>query len=116
MWNEPHLPSYSCYWHDTPENYIMVLKSAYQTIKKLQPESKVWIGGMALRYLPFYEAIMKLGAGPYFDYFAMHGHGQSIAPFHALDRKYGSEPHPWVSSEWHASQNRNAARLLWRNT
>lgn len=103
VWNEPHLRNYSCYWHDTPENYVMLLKSAYQTIKKLQPESKVWIGGMALRYLPFYEAIMKLGAGPYFDYFAMHGHGQSIAPFHALDRKYGSEPHPWVSSEWHAS-------------
>ena len=103
LWNEPHLIGFTCFWVDSTRNFVDLLKAGYETVKAEKPEATVWLGGIGMRYLPFYEAIMKLGAGPYFDYFAMHGHGQSIAPFHALDRKYGSEPHPWVSSEWHAS-------------
>lgn len=102
VWNEPHLPGYSCYWHDTPENFVAILKSAYETIKRIQPDSKIWMGGIALRYLPFYDKILSLGAGKYFDYLAIHGFGQQIAPFYALDKKHGSPVHPWVNSEWHA--------------
>ncbi len=103
VWNEPHLRGYSCYWHDTPENFVKLLKSAYETIKRVQPESTVWLGGIALRYLPFYDRIIELGAGNYFDRIAIHGHGQSIGPFYVLDRKHNSPVHRWVNSEWHAS-------------
>lgn len=103
VWNEPHLRGYSCYWHDTPENFVKLLKAAYQTIKRIQPESTIWLGGIALRYLPFYDRIIELGAGKYFDRIAIHGHGQHIAPFYALDRKHNSPVHRWVNSEWHAS-------------
>jgi len=103
VWNEPHMRNYSCYWHDTPENFVAMLQNAYQTIKKLEPAADVWIGGIGMRYLPFYDRIIELGAGKYFDKLALHGHGVSPAPFYLIDKKYNSPTHPWVDSEWHAS-------------
>lgn len=103
VWNEPHLPTFSCYWHDSPENFVGMLKTAYEAIKKVQPKSTVWLGGVGMRYLPFYDTIIKLGAGKYFDVLALHGHGVNPAPFFAIDREYRSPVHPWVDSEWHAS-------------
>ncbi len=102
IWNEPHLPGGSVFWNDTPENYVALLKAAYQTIKEAQPDSEIWIGGMAHRYLPFYKAILALGAAPYFDRLAIHGAMQGPEGFQKLDEKAGVKPKPWVDSEWHA--------------
>jgi len=101
VWNEPHLPTFSCYWHDSPENFVAMLKSAHAAIKRVQPKSDVWLGGIGMRYLPFYHRIVELGAGRYFDTLALHGFGVNPAPFHAFDREFHSPSHPWVTSEWH---------------
>ncbi len=103
VWNEPHLPGFSCYWVDTPEQFVELQTSAYRIIKKLQPDSTIWLGGIGMRYLPFYDAITKQGVGKNFDVLALHGHGVNPHPFYAIDKEYQSPVHPWVDSEWHAS-------------
>lgn len=102
LWNEPHLPGQSVFWRDTPGKFVELLKAGYETVKQEQPDATVWIGGMGMRYLPFYEEIMKLGAGKYFDRLVLHGSWVSPAPFNRIDRNCGVEPKPWVSSEWHS--------------
>jgi len=103
VWNEPHLPGFSCFWVDTPEKYTELLQRAYAVIKKNQPKSDVWIGGIGMRYLPFYDRIIEMGAGKSFDTLALHGHGVNPNEFFAIDKKYNSPTHKWANSEWHAS-------------
>ena len=102
LWNEPHLPGQSCFWSDSPENFVELLKTGYQAVKEVQPDATIWIGGMGMRYLPFYETIMKLGAGKYFDVLALHGSWVSPTPFQRIGQEAGAKPKPWVSSEWHS--------------
>lgn len=102
VWNEPHLPGSSCFWNDSPEAYVKLLKAASKTIKKLQPEGKVWLGGIGMRYQKFYDVIIKLGAGKYFDVLPLHGFNVNPRPFYKIDNKYKSSKHSWVNSEWHA--------------
>ena len=102
LWNEPHLPGQSCFWSDSPDNFVEMLKTGYQAVKEVQPESTVWLGGIGMRYLPFYKEIMSRGAGKYFDVLPLHGSWVSPYPFQNIDRETGNKPKPWVSSEWHA--------------
>lgn len=102
LWNEPHLIGYSCFWADSVENFVILLKSGYQTIKTGKPESTVWMGGIALRYLPFYDQFLRLGGGDSYDVLPLHGSWQDPRPFHALEKKYHVADKPVVSSEWHA--------------
>lgn len=102
VWNEPHLPGSSCFWHDTPEKFVELLKRAYLTIKEEQADSIVWMGGIGMRYAPFYDRIIQLGAGKYFDRLALHGDWPNPEVMYKIDDKYKSPRHPWVNSEWHA--------------
>ena len=106
LWNEPHLPGQSCFWHESPEKYVELLKAGYDTVKKVQPDSRVLLGGIGMRYLPFYDRIIEDGAGKYFDVLSLHlGWGQEgsyIQPFNAIDKKNGVKPKPWLCSEWHS--------------
>lgn len=101
LWNEPHLPGGSCFWHDTPERYVALLKAGYETLKRAQPGCEVWIGGVGMRYVPFYRQLAKLGGLDAFDRLAMHGSWVDPAPFHAIERAAGVAPKPWASSEQH---------------
>jgi hypothetical protein len=102
LWNEPHLPGGSVFWKDSPEAFVNLLRAGYHTLKQEQPGCEVWIGGMGgKRYLPFYKAILKLGAVP-FDRLAIHGSWPELAGFRALEQQSGAPSKPWLSSEWHA--------------
>jgi hypothetical protein len=101
LWNEPHLPGGSCFWHDTPQNYVAMLKAGYATLKRVQPDSEVWIGGIGMRYVPFYRQLVKLGGGTAFDRLALHGAFCDPAPFAAIDRAAGLPAKPWANSEQH---------------
>jgi hypothetical protein len=101
LWNEPHLPGGSCYWHDTPEHYVELLTSGYRTIKAIQPTAEVWNGGMGMRYLPFYRQLVRHGGGAAYDRLSLHGTGCDPAPFQTIDRTAGIAPRPWVNSEHH---------------
>lgn len=104
IWNEQHLPGQSCFWNDSPENYVVLLKNAFNTIRKNRPDAKVLIGGMGMRYLSFYEEIMKKSdAAKYFDEISMHGKWPDAQQFNKIEKEAGYQGNkPWVSTEWHA--------------
>ena len=102
LWNEPHLVGFTCFWVDSTEHFVELLKAGYETVKAEKPGSEVWLGGIGMRYLPFYDAFLKAGGGKYFDVLPLHGSWVSPEPFHELEKKYGLAPKPVVSSEWHA--------------
>ncbi|MBN8526869.1 MAG: hypothetical protein J0M02_16165, partial [Planctomycetes bacterium] len=101
LWNEPHLPGGSCFWHDTPERFVAMLQAGYDTLKRVQPGCEVWIGGIGMRYVPFYRQLARLGGLSAFDRLALHGSWCDPAPFHAIERAAGAQPKPWANSEQH---------------
>ncbi|BBH24554.1 hypothetical protein Back11_58990 [Paenibacillus baekrokdamisoli] len=103
IWNEPHLPGGSIFWQDTPEKFVELLKTGYETIKSAQPDSEIWIGGLGgRRYLPFYKELLSLGGANYFDKLALHGAFPNPDYFAELDQLYQVPSKAWVTSESHA--------------
>ncbi len=104
IWNEPNLPGSSCFWSDTPEKYIEMLKAGYETIKKIQPESDVLNGGLGMRisYLAFYDRILEGGAAPFYDKLSLHAISTDLEPFRAVERSYNAPSKPAMVTEWHA--------------
>jgi hypothetical protein len=79
--NEPGMqgkdPSGLKFFVGTPQEYLEILKSSYETVKKADPEAKVLMAGMAgmhQQFVEFWEPIMR-EAGNYFD----------IANIHSID-------------------------------
>ncbi|MCK6491672.1 MAG: hypothetical protein L6R48_25780, partial [Planctomycetes bacterium] len=104
LWNEPHLPGGSVFWHDSPEAFARLLASGYLAVKAADPQTTVWIGGLGgRRYLPFYKELLRLGGGAPYDVLALHGTWCDPAPFRALDRTAGLRERAWVNSEYHAT-------------
>ncbi len=102
LWNEPHLPGQSVFWRDgSPEDFARLLEYGYRAIKQKQPQSNVIMGGIGMRYLPFYRELAKAGGLAYFDTLAMHGVGD-IRPFHEIEIAATGKPKPFIDSEWHA--------------
>lgn len=104
LWNEPNIPGGSVFWKDTPENFLMLMREGYKTIKALQPDAEIWIGGLGPRssYFTFYDRYLQGEGGDYFDTLAVHGSWATPHMFNLLDAKHGVKPKPWVNSEWHA--------------
>ncbi|MEK6795625.1 MAG: hypothetical protein AABZ39_12670 [Spirochaetota bacterium] len=103
LWNEPHLPTGSCFWRDSTSNYVTLVKSGYETIKQLQPNATVWLGGQGgRRYIPFYREFLDSGGFPYYDILSMHGSFPEVKLFWDLEKKRNLTPKPWGATEWHA--------------
>ncbi|WP_295807378.1 hypothetical protein [uncultured Victivallis sp.] len=102
LWNEPHLIGYTCFWSDSVENFVALLKAGYETVKAENPEAIVYLGGIGMRYLPFYRELLKLGGDRYYDVLPMHGSWVQMAPFRRMEKEFGRKSKPWLSSEWHA--------------
>ncbi len=102
LWNEPHLPGFSCFWADSVENFVKLLKAGSETIRQEKPEADIWLGGIGMRYLSFYEELLKLGGGNAFDTLPLHGSWMDKHPFTLLEKRFGVKEKPWVTSEWHA--------------
>lgn len=103
LWNEPAVPGGSVFWSDTPENFVRMMRAGYSTIKRVQPDSEVWFGGIGGRaaYYAFYNRILSLGGEPFFDVLSLHGNAV-LADFRRIEKKYDVAPKPAVMSEWHA--------------
>lgn len=104
IWNEPNLPGSSCFWFDTPENYVRMLKAGYETVKKVQPEAEVWNGGLGTRrsYHAFYDRILRGGAAPYFDKLSLHAISTDVDEFRRIEKANQAPHRPAVVTEWHA--------------
>lgn len=76
VWNEPNLPEYYFGYTDgTPEHYVDLLKTSYQTIKACNPEALVVFGGLSpcgTNCTEFASECWELGAASYCDVFAIH--------------------------------------------
>lgn len=85
IYNEPHLPGGSTFWSDSAENYVNMLKSAYDTLKsKSGGNDTVTMGGIgAKRYLSFYRQFLEKGGWQYTDKLAMHGY--DLDPWNCFD-------------------------------
>ena len=103
VWNEPHLPGYSVFWQDSsPEQFVDLLTHACRGVREADPSINVVMGGIGMRYLPFYERIVPLGAVDAFDTLATHG-GYDMRPFRAVERRHGVASKPYWEDEWHVS-------------
>ncbi|WP_409341501.1 OmpL47-type beta-barrel domain-containing protein [Paenibacillus sp. MBLB4367] len=103
VWNEPNMPGLSVFWLDTTERFVELLSTAYRTIKEVQPESDVWIGGLAGRnYLTFYKHLLRLNGASSFDKLALHGYEADPRWFQQMDQTLDVPSKPWVDSENHA--------------
>ena len=68
VWNEPDIG----FWKGTIEQYADLLKSAYVSAKKADPECRIVFGGTAGVNLPFTERVYQNGGKYYFDVMAVH--------------------------------------------
>ncbi len=77
IWNEPDLWGFGAF---TVEEYVRMMKSAYQEIKKVDPKLQVMTGGFATmsnhpgRKDPLFHEKAIVGAKGYFDIHAYHEH------------------------------------------
>ncbi|MFA6960938.1 MAG: hypothetical protein WC205_09325 [Opitutaceae bacterium] len=103
LWNEPAVPGGSVFWSDTPENFIKLISTGYETIKRVQPDSEVWLGGLGGRaaYYSFYNRLLQLDATAHFDILSTHGR-TAITEFRRLESVHKAPSKPAVVSEWHA--------------
>jgi len=101
LWNEPHLPGYSLFWQkSSPAQFVELLKSGYTAAKEVDPSITVLMGGIGMRYLPFYDQFVQLGGVEWFDMLATHC-GYDMRPFRTVERKYGAPSKPYWEDEWH---------------
>jgi hypothetical protein len=102
IWNEPHLPTGSVFWRDTTAKYAELVKTGYETLKRVQPGATVMLGGQGgKRYFPFYREFLKVGGAP-FDFLTMHGSWPAVGGFREMEKEFKVPSKPWMSTEWHA--------------
>ncbi|NLX54155.1 MAG: hypothetical protein GXY58_03490 [Planctomycetaceae bacterium] len=110
IWNEQNLKSFWVADPD-PKAYARFLKSTYETIKEIDPESVVVYGGLAGVPFDYYEQTLQAGAGPYFDVANIHPYRGGLSTvqatrkfladiqrFHDLTTEYCGEDKPlWIT-------------------
>lgn len=97
IWNEP---SYiSAYWaNGNAKDYYELLKTAYQVIKKTDPEATVLSGGLTAGGYSFFKEVLSYGADKYFDVHAYHYSSRYLRQkWRELLDKYGR--HRMLNSE-----------------
>jgi len=101
IWNEPHLDGFSVFWKKgTPKQFVDLLKAGYEGVKAADPSIVVVMGGIGMRYLPFYEEFVRLGGVKWYDMMDTHC-GYDMRPFRATETRYGAESKPYWEGEWH---------------
>lgn len=101
LWNEPHLPGYSVFWQDSsPEQFVDLLKNGYEAVKAVDPSVSVMLGGVGMRYQPFYERLIALGGWKYFDQVGTHC-GYRMDHFRDTETRHGAPHKPYFENEWH---------------
>lgn len=109
VWNEPDLASFANF---PPEDYVKLLKIAYETTKANAPNIQVKIAGFSGLDAPYptrsaapkyLETVLAQAQG-YYDIFCIHMHGSAFNYFRRLPEmaemraRYGDDK-PWFSNE-----------------
>jgi hypothetical protein len=109
VWNEPDLAGFANF---PPEDYVKLLKIAYETCKEKAPKIQVKIGGFSGLDAPYpnrsaapeYLEKVLAQAQDYYDIFCIHMHGQALyyvqrMPRMAAMRARHGDDKPWFSNE-----------------
>jgi len=101
LWNEPHLPGYSVFWQkSSPQQFVELMKAGYTGAKEAKPDITVLMGGLGMRYQPFYEQYVKLGGVEWFDQIDTHC-GYNMQHFRETEKRLGAASKPYWEGEWH---------------
>jgi hypothetical protein len=94
VWNEPFG---AIFWMGAPQQYVDLLKVAYQTAKKADPECKILGGSLAAWTAPeaFTIPMLKAGALNYMDILSYHyGSGETVRGW---AKEYGTVKELWCT-------------------
>ena len=71
IWNEPNIATF---WkpEPSPNDYCRLLQASYKTIKSIDPDAKIVLGGTSGVDLPYLKKIIDCGANSYYDILAVH--------------------------------------------
>jgi endonuclease/exonuclease/phosphatase family metal-dependent hydrolase len=118
VWNEPNLEQF---WHDKPNpaDYAKLLKATHETIKQIDPELVVLLGGVSGIPWPYLEGIYEAGGKDSFDVMNVHPYRYPSSPeerplyddlvrLRQLMDKYGDKGKPiWITEVgWPTQQDR----------
>lgn len=109
VWNEPDLAAFANF---PPEDYVKLLKLAYEATKEKAPKIQVKMAGFAGLDSPYptrsaapkYLETVLAQAQDYYDIFCIHMHGQAFyyvrrLPIMAEMRARHGDDKPWFSNE-----------------
>ena len=124
VWNEQNLPGF---WpNPDPANYLKLLERSYKTIKAIDPNLTVAVGGYAGIPLDYIGKLYELGGGKYFDIMNVHPYSQPeppearlhdrLAELRELMAKHGDAAKPvWITEiGWPTQKHRLATPGLLR--
>lgn len=107
IWNEPNIPTF---WKPKPDpqQYALLLKSAYASAKRADPEAKIIGGVTSMADLNFLEAIYRAGAWDSMDIVSIHPYSFGGSPteqrldlilntVHNFMRKIGRPKPLWIT-------------------
>ena len=109
VWNEPDLVGFANY---SAEEYIQLMKIAYEEVKKHAPNTYVLTGGFALMPPSSHASLLDpdhmkktltLGRGSY-DIHAFHGHGRLSGYRLQLDNMFKMRKEENVTAPWYANE------------
>ncbi|MBR0460096.1 MAG: hypothetical protein IJJ26_12735 [Victivallales bacterium] len=101
LWNEPHVRGGSVFWQEsTVARFIELMKAGYEGAKEANPNITILMGGIGLRYMPFYDEFLRKGGQQYLDVIETHC-GYDLTPFRTIERKNGKTSKPFLEGEWH---------------
>ena len=109
VWNEPDLIGFANY---SVEEYIQLMKIAYEEVKKYAPNTYVLTGGFALMPPSSHASLLDpdhmkktltLGRGSY-DVHAFHGHGRLAGYRMQLDNMFKLRKEENITAPWYANE------------
>ncbi len=107
IWNEPNY--WSCFWlSGSPKDYALLIRSAYQEAKKVDPECKIVAGGL-VDAIGFLGEVLKENQGKaWFDIMAFHYVIRSLSydRWRQVLRNFPDMPFFNTEESWWKSNNR----------
>lgn len=114
VWNEP---DHRTFWHEQPyyRAYVATLSAARRTILERDPGAKVALAGLVGRSWDQLATLYRVGAGPHFDYGAVHPFTRLLPDVlrilrynRAVMRRNGDGAKPMLATEvtWPSSEGR----------
>ncbi len=87
VWNEQNLNGF---WKDpNAEDYLPLLKKTYETVKSVDPNLRVAVGGFAGVPLDYIERLYACGGAKYFDIMNVHPYSHPDVPEASLEHRLG---------------------------